>query len=120
MKLLSKDQILGKDDRAYKDVEVAEWGGSIRLQAMSSAERDDYEAEAYLANKDGGAKAFKNLRARLVAKCAVDDDGELVFVSPADVRALGKQSAAIINRLFDVCRELNGLTQADVEELEGN
>jgi len=120
MTLLSKDQILGKDDRAHKDVEVPEWDGSIRLQAMSARERDSYEAEAYLANKEGGVKAFENLRARLVAKCAVDDNGELVFKNPADVRALGNQSAAVINRLFDVCRSLNGLSASDVEELEKN
>ena len=119
MTLLSLDQIIGKDDRAHKDVDVPEWGGTVRLQTMSSADRDAYEMEAYRANKDGKASAFENVRARLVSLCWVDEKGELVC-SRKDVAALGKKSAKVLNRLWDICRDLNGLSQADAEELEKN
>jgi hypothetical protein len=118
-KLLSFDEVLGASDRSYEDVMVKEWGGTVRLQGMSSAQRDQYEAEAYQANKKGGTEAFKNLRARLVAMCWVDEDGKPVATGKR-VEQLGQKSAKVVNDLFDVCRRLNGLTEGDVEELEGN
>ena len=45
--------------------------------------------------KDG--KIVENLRARLVARCLVDEKGERVF-DASDVVKLGKKSAKVINK----------------------
>jgi hypothetical protein len=66
----------------------------------------------------GNAKKLQNFRARFVASCIVDEDGNRLF-SDKDLVSLGRKSSAPISRLFDVCRELNGMTDADVEEIEG-
>lgn len=117
MTLLTKDQILGADDRGTKEVDVPEWGGSVLISAMSAAERDAFEAS--MLDKNQQAKKLQNFRARFVARCIVDGDGNRLF-SDKDIVELGKKSAAPISRLFDECRELNGMTEADLEEIEGN
>ena len=37
-----------------------------------------------------------------------------------DIVDLGKKSSAPVARLFDACRKLNGMTDEDVAEIEGN
>jgi len=119
MTLLTKDQILGSDDRESKDIEVSEWGGSVRISAMAACDRDAFEA-SMLDNKGKGSSAkLSNFRARFIAACIVDDAGKCLF-SGKDIAELGKKSAAPISRLFDACRELNGMSEKDLEEIEGN
>ena len=117
MTLLTKDQILGIDDRDSVTVNVPEWGGDVKIAAMTACERDAFEASMLDTKGKGDAKRLQNFRARFVASCIVDDDGNRLF-SDKDIVALGKKSSAPISRLFDECRKLNGMTDEDVEELE--
>ena len=57
-----------------------------------------------------------NLRAKLVARSVVGDDGEPVFTQQ-DVAALGELSAAALDRVFEVASRLSGLSEADLEEM---
>lgn len=119
MTLLTKDQILGADDRQSIELQVDEWDGSIMLAAMTAAERDAFEA-GMLDNKGKSDKnRLRNFRARFIAACIVDADGKRLF-SDKDVVALGGKSAAAVSRVFDKCREINGMTEEDVEEIEKN
>ena len=119
MTLLTKDQILGSSDIDHRDVDVEEWGGTIRIAAMSAAERDSFEA-GMLDNKGkSDPKRLLNFRARFIASCIVNEDGKRLFAA-SDIVALGKKSAAPISRVFDQCREINGMTEEDVDEIEGN
>lgn len=110
--VLSKSDIIGADDRPTKDVSCPEWGGDVRLRTMSGAERDSFELEYQGTNR-------ANIRARLIAKCAVDENGKPIF-SDKDVAKLGQQSALVLDRLFEAACELNGLGDHDVEEMEKN
>lgn len=115
MTLLNRDQILTADDLPTEDVEVPEWGGTVRLRALTGTERDAFEVSV----AGDGKKNLSNLRARLVALSVVDDKGERLFTD-ADVKKLGLKSAAALDRLFDKARHLSGLDEDDVEELAGN
>ena len=119
MTLLTKDQILGSTDIDYREVDVPEWGGMIRIAAMSAAERDSFEASMLDKKGKSDPKRLLNFRARFIASCIVDEGGKRLFAA-SDVVALGKKSAAPISRVFDECRELNGMSENDVEEIEGN
>lgn len=120
--LLTKAAILAAQDLKHEDVEVPEWGGTVRVRGFSGAERDAFEAsfatpELYAAVKAKGPSAIsENIRARLVAFCAVDEAGALLFTD-ADVVELGKKSAAALDRVYAVAQRLNGLSNADVDEL---
>ncbi|MDT0305061.1 hypothetical protein [Streptomonospora wellingtoniae] len=113
--LLSRDQILGADDAQYDHVDVPEWGGRVRIRSLTGTERDKFESEIA-----GNTKRLKldNVRAKFVAKSVVDAQGNQVF-STADVAALGRKNAAVLNRVFEACQKLSGLTDDDVDELLG-
>ena len=49
----------------------------------------------------------------------VDEAGERLF-SNDDVVALGKKNASALDKVFAIAQKLNGLSAADVEELEKN
>jgi hypothetical protein len=116
MALLNRDQILDYDDLKTVDVEVPEWGGSVRLRMLTAKERDAFEASTVETRGNKMKQNLANIRARLVALCIVDEDGKRVFDS-GDVSRLGEKSAAALQRLFMKCNELNGLSDEDVEEL---
>ncbi len=60
------------------------------------------------------------IRAKLVALCVIHPEtGERLF-APEDVDVLGRLSGAALARVFGVAARLGGLTDEDVEELEGN
>lgn len=116
IKFLSRDDILNYEDITTEVVEVPEWGGSVRLKVLSAAERDAFEAST-VTTKGGKQKPnLANLRARLVSRCIVDEDGNRVFES-GDVARLGNKSSRALDRLFTKCQELNGFSDKDVEEL---
>ena len=117
MTLLTKDQILKADDRSHEDIDVSEWGGSVRIIAMAACERDAFEASMLDSKGKGDKQRLQNFRARFIARCIVDADNNRLF-SDKDMVALGKKSAAPISRIFDACQKLNGMTDKDVEELE--
>lgn len=119
MSLLSKAAIFGADDRRYEDVPVPEWGGAVRLRSLTGSERDAYEASI---EKQVGGKTVRdvrNFRARLVVLSAIDEEGRPLF-ERNDVVALSNRSAAALDRLFEVACRLSGISENDVEELEGN
>lgn len=115
--LLSREQILGAQDRKTEDVEVPEWGGTVRVRALSGAERDAYEAGIVQLRGDGSQQwTLKNARARLVSLSLCGEDGERLF-SESDIGVLGEKSATALERVFDVARHLSGLTDEDIDEL---
>jgi len=124
MPLLSRDEILQADDLTYQDVEVSEWGGTVRVKMLSGTERDAYEQSMISIRVDNNGRRTvrqdsTNARAKLVARCLIDEDGQRLFADK-EVVQLGQKSAAALNRVFEVAAALNGLTESDVEELTEN
>ena len=119
MTLLSKSAILAADDLKTEDVEVPEWGGTVRVRAFSGRERDAFEASLVRGDGKDRKVDLTNMRARLVALTVVDDSGQKVFTQD-DVDLLGAKSGAALDRVFSVAQKLNGLSGADVEELTKN
>jgi hypothetical protein len=118
MGLLGRDDILRADDLRTEEVDVPEWGGAVRVKALTGAERDRYEASIAGDRSKGKDKGLRleNARARMVALCVVDAAGKAIF-EPADVPHLGRKSAAALDRVFDVALRLAGMRDEDVEEL---
>lgn len=120
MALLNHSQILSANDITTEDVHVPEWGGTVRIKALSGTERDEFEQSLMEVKKDGSVKSNRqNVRARLVARCIVNEAGETVFNS-ADIPALGRKSAAALDRVATAAQRLNAFSDADVEELAEN
>ena len=109
---LSRDQILGADDLGLVELPVPEWGGSVFLRVMRGVERDAFEVRM-------AAEDRANVRARMAALSIVDEQGVRLF-SDEDIEALGQKNAKALNRVMERAMELNGFTEQDVENLEGN
>ncbi|WP_313274762.1 hypothetical protein [Stenotrophomonas sp.] len=110
MTLLNKSQILAASDRKTEDLEVKEWGGTVRISTMSASDRDKWEQDTY-----GGEKTkTDDFRARFVALCLVDEKGDRLFTDK-DVAQLGAKSAAALDRVFRAAQKLNALGEAAIE-----
>ena len=119
MTLLTKSAILAADDLKNEDVDVPEWGGTVRVRAFSGRERDAFEASLVRGDGKDRKVDLTNMRARLVALTVVDESGQKVFTQD-DVDLLGAKSGSALDRVFSVAQKLNGLSGADVEELTKN
>jgi len=120
IRFLSREDILQKQDISYEDVEVPEWGGTVRVKAMNGTERDEFES-SMLQNAGTKAQAMntRNIRAKLVCKTCVGEDLKPLF-TVADIEVLGKKSAAALDRVYEVASRLSKVSEADVEELVKN
>lgn len=116
MALLTRDEILAVDDRSYEEVDCPEWGGTVRLRSITGAERDSYEQSLIVQRGKSREMNLRNARAKLIVLCAVDEAGRRLF-SEADVAALSKKNAKPLDRLFDACRKIAGLSDDDVDRL---
>jgi len=119
MALLSKDQIWQVEDTLIVDVHVPEWNGTVRLRGLSGAERDAFEAESVQQVGSDVRVNKRNFRARLIAACAINEDGTPLF-DKRDIIHLGQKAAKPLDRLFDECLRLNGMRPDDVKELTEN
>ena len=117
--LLNKEQIKTVSDLETQDIEVPEWGGTVRLKSLTGAERDRFEASVVQGQGRNTTVNMQNLRAKLVAQSAIGEDGSPLFTEE-DVKWLGEKSAKALNRLFNAAQSLSGLSESDVKELAGN
>ena len=112
---MTKETILAADDLPRQEVSVPEWSGHVWVRTMMAVERDAFEASAL----NGTDVDKRNIRARLAVATLVNEDGDVLF-DYADMEALGRKSAAALDRVFDVAMRLNRLSKDDVEDLAGN
>ena len=119
---LTKEQILAAQDAEPVAVEVPEWGGTVYVRPMSAGSRDRWEGDLLdraEKRKQSITAAVENLRAVFLSKCLCDQDGGLLFGSD-DIEALAAKSYRAVDRAYDKAQTINGLTEADVQELEKN
>ncbi len=114
--LLNRQAILAAQDLKTERVEVPEWGGAVLISTMTGTDRNAWEQTLVSVN---GKVNLANASARLVAFCAVDENGQRLFTD-ADAVELGQKSSAALQRCVNVAQRLNGLTAADMEEAKGN
>ncbi len=115
MALLNKEAILGASDLKTEDVEVSEWGGTVRVRTMTGAERDALGKSMMV----DGKMSTDNYRAKLLSRCIVDEAGNTVF-SEADIAALNGKNTLALERVFKAADGLNSLSEATVEAAEKN
>lgn len=124
LKLLTRDAILGADDRTSELVEVPEWGGAVRVRALSGRERDHYMSSLYTMKPNGqggmeiGSVNLEGSSARLVALAAVDDDGGRLFTE-ADVVALADKNGVALDRVYQAATTVSRLGQS-IEQVKAD
>lgn len=97
MTLLKKAQILGAVDRKWEDVNVPEWGGEVRLIAITADER---------------ANVLQMMPERrdmlLVAYGLIDDNFDQVF-GISNAWEVNRLDSSVVSRLAAKVRELSGM-----------
>lgn len=112
MTILGRKAILEADDLPTEDVKVPEWGGSVRIRAMTALEAQKLANE--LASGDDTM-----LRMRLVQLCAVDEEGRPLFTQD-DLEKLGAKNFNAIRRVSEACFRMNRYRRQDVVEAAEN
>lgn len=123
--LTSGAAILALDDLPTELVTVPQWrDNTVLVRGLTGKDRDAYEGEIIVSRKDPRTGALTqdinlvNARAKLVARCVVDEAGNRLFTDD-QVEALGAKSAAALQLIFDVAQRLSGMRAEDLKELVG-
>lgn len=115
MNLLNKLAILSASDCRIDTVDVPEWGGAVRIRAMTGAERDAFRT----AIADGPSAEVGRFEAALLALTLVDDSGQRLF-ELAELDALRAKSAAVLDRLAKEAMRINGMDAQSQEAAAKN
>lgn len=114
---LSKDDILKiAGNVAPEEVDVPEWNGTVLVRGMTGKERDAFEVSLLQPGR-GGRREMNpaNARAKVVARCVVDEDGNRVFTD-GDANELGDLPAGGLDRVYGVAARLSGMGDGDQED----
>ncbi len=111
--MLSRDDIFSAKDLTFQEVEIPQWGGSVRIKVMSIAEQIAFE-RLNKAKKDDSELVFA-----LLSQCCVDEGGNHLF-EEKDVVELNKKSSVPVLALFKACLDLNSMNQVDLDKQAKN
>jgi hypothetical protein len=112
---LSRESILQASDIQVEDLEVPEWGGTIRVREMTTAEVEFFST--LTTGRDGSVDTSKmpGVRAKVVSWCLIDEGGK-PLLRKEDVDELQKRSNRVLTVVFDKILELSGLGADDAED----
>lgn len=118
-RVLTRADMLDNAQRPMEQVELPELGGVVWVQGLTGSERDRYEQSVM---KMRGGQLIPNLtnaRAKLIAVSLVDENGKVLFAED-ELEEIGRLPARTTQRVWNKACELSGLSDTDVDELEGN
>lgn len=114
---LSKDQILAVQDvKPPFEFHVPEWDDTVYLRHPTANDRDAWEL--YVQDNKGKPKSI--WRAHLAALLLCDAQGNRLFTTSDEIKALGEHSAPAIHRIWERGLELMNFSEMEVNELEKN
>jgi hypothetical protein len=111
---LNKDQILAAKDGKYEDIDVPEWGGTVRIKCMTGSERDSYEASLYDLKGTEVKLNREDMRAKLLARVIVNEHGKRLFAD-GEIKILGEKSAPVLEKLHQIAQRINAISNESVE-----
>ncbi len=110
--LTNAEEIISSEDFRYQDVEVPEWGGTVRIRSLSAKQRDTLARKI---KADGESEASE----MMVVMCVVDEAGRRIFEFK-DIERLKGKSTVPIARIVRALGELTGGTGKPTKEFEEN
>lgn len=114
--LTSANAILQSDDFRYEEIEVPEWGGSLRLKSLSGTERT-----AILKLLNQKKDTVDGVYEKVIIFCAVNAEGGKIFEDNQNTLAiLQAKDASVTQRIGMKALELSGLGQNSKDNAEKN
>jgi len=117
--ILSASYILNIDDRPVTPVPVPEWGGTVLCRPLSLAEQDGYRKAVEAAEKDDDDDEVRATIVEYLLLVLVNEDKRALF-ERKDLGELQTKCGAVLQRLFEDCVSVNGLSRDAVEDAEKN
>jgi hypothetical protein len=120
-RLLSRELLTSEDLQSAlkkvhtEDIDVPEWGCSVRIKVLNGKERVHYDTFLTAAADDNPDDQL-GLMTKLLSVAIVDQDGKSVF----DEDELGELNANVLRSLTLHALRINKLTADSVKELEKN
>ena len=114
--MLSREEILGKDDLKKIEVEVPVWGDTVTLQELNAEAAVELHEEMKRMKDDEDQRGIRELA---IVVCAIGEDGERLFTRD-DIALLKKKSNEAINLLGDAAWDLIGLGEDEEKEAVEN
>jgi hypothetical protein len=115
---LTREAILGAQDRPPKRVWVPEWGGHVWIRTLSGIESERYNYWITENRKPGGPLP-SGWMARICQMGLVDEHGNQLFTE-ADIDALMTRSSSVILRLVNKINDESGIGDEAEGKLEKN
>jgi hypothetical protein len=117
--MLTAEMILATAARlATTEVDVPEWGGSVRVREMTGAERDSFEHRMSRL-RETGSMDKDGIRAGLLVRTIIDPAGNRLFTDAETAKVSGLSGKAL-DKLFDAVLRLSKATPDAVEQAAGN
>ena len=116
MAILKRADLLGATTPPQETVHIPQLGGDVIVRGMTGVERDAFEMSLLEGRGRNRQTNLKNLRAKLVAFCCVDEEGRRLF-SDAEAEQLGLVRADVLNKRYTPASKLSGISEEDAEEL---
>lgn len=110
--LLTKEQIFAAPDIKSIEVDVPEWGGSVKVKGMSAIDRIDFE-------KGQEGLQPSEMILKLVLLTCVDENDNRLFADD-DLKELQKKSPTAILKIFNESVKLNTLSDKVIEDKAEN
>lgn len=110
---LNKHQIFACNDLKESYVDMPEWGGKIKIKALSVQEQLDYDA--FLASKPKEVEMALHL---IIIAC-IDENGNKLF-DENDLPLLKKKNSANLFKIVSEILKLNKQDANDVDDLAKN
>ena len=112
---IGRDVLLRPVKRTFHEVETSR--GVVRLRSVTERERAKFEADTLDKSGKVTKRGLVSMKPRLIILCAVDDQGDPIL-NQGDIDSLLDMDSQTINQLADVCQQLVGITESDVEDME--
>lgn len=93
--------------------------GKMRIRSISDLDRIEYELAETNDEGEVDLQQLARRRARLVALCAVDDNGTRLFAE-GDVEKIARWDAGLLKRAYVECSRHCGINDAEVERFGKN
>jgi hypothetical protein len=105
MGLIDKTTILAALDLKSTEIEVPEWGGSVRLREMSGAAITQFWESC----RDEKGNVIRTVVQSNLLKLSLVDEHDQPLFGDDDIAALMAKNAAVLAKLFDAAQKLNGM-----------
>lgn len=121
---LTRAQILAAEDLDHEDVEVPEWGGSVRLVSPSGLAREELVVAWTDESEPNQIRRATQLYPVLLVSMAheINEDGTTgpALFSMDDVPSLRQKNGAVVERVALSAMKLAGFTADAVDSGEGD